>query len=305
MGNSCVTSQDIDRKVKPASNNAAATLKPPVSSAISRQSSKVHPSKSSPPEYESSHWNQQEVLSMSNNSDKSTRFSSFTSRRSMIFFRRASNVKKCETLVIANNHSSVLMKIDQQILQKYLIHNEIGKGASSTIVLIEDKLTSVQYALKISEKKKAYSNSIPWEREIEILRRVRHPNIVYLLEAHATSNKVYSVLELAFGGDLAQRLDRVGYFTEAKTISLMSSIIDAVRYLHKHGVTHRDIKMENCLFKTGDDDSKIMLSDFGLAHLNLDTNTTDGMKHKCSYHLNALIVLTLYHSTNMCIFINF
>ena len=78
-------------------------------------------------------------------------------------------------------------------------------------------------------------------------------------------------MELASGGDLAQKLFEVGRFKEEKAQPMLHSILDSLRYLHKHGITHRDIKLENCLFKTSREDS---LSDFGLAHLQPSDNRT-------------------------------
>lgn len=172
------------------------------------------------------------------------------------------------------------MTIDGHLLRKYTPHSVIGNGAFSTVLLIEEKSSSAsckRYALKIIEKKRSFRTNVPWERELDILKKVRHPNIIHLFETHSTTSKVYFVLELASGGNLHQKLSSVGYFTESKTLSLLQSMLDALRYLHRHSVTHRDLKMDNCLFKSDREDSPILLSDFGLAYLQTKDKENEGI----------------------------
>ncbi|XP_041378690.1 serine/threonine-protein kinase H1-like [Gigantopelta aegis] len=87
--------------------------------------------------------------------------------------------------------------------------------------------------------------------------------------------------KLATGGDLYQRLISVGHFPELQAKPLLYEILDALQYLHRHGVTHRDLKLENCLFKTTELNSPILLSDFGLAHLRPEDEQSEGMQTTC------------------------
>ena len=204
--------------------------------------------------------------------------SSFRSRTSLRFFRRNSVRPSPSTTVLLQQ--SLSMTIDGNLLRKYSVHQIIGKGAFSTVIMIEEKTTGKQYALKVIEKKRSFRTNVPWERELNILKKVHHESIVNLTETHATTSKIYFVLELALGGDLHEKLSSVGKFSEAKARNLLSPLLDALRYLHKHGVTHRDLKLDNCLFKTKEEDSPILLSDFGLAYLQTKDNESEGMYFK-------------------------
>ena len=222
---------------------------------------------------------------------------SFMSRTSLKFFRRNSVRPSPSTAVLLQQ--SLSMTIDGSILRKYSVHNIIGKGAFSTVIQIEDKATEKQYALKVIEKKRSFHTNVPWERELNILKKVHHESIVNLIETHATTSKVYFVLELALGGDLQKKLSSIGHFSESKAHCLLSPLLDGLRYLHKHGVTHRDLKLDNCLFKTNDEDSPILLSDFGLAYLQSKEKENEGMLlafNRTHTKTNALYVIIVLHT---------
>ena len=288
MGNLSCVQQGSEQTTVQSFNGEAGDHKNKQTRGHRRQQtfSKVHPSEEH--DMQMVPWQDSTLssLSSSNKSDKSRRpqrresnplLSSFRSRHSLKLFRRRSTAGGSNSMTSIPNRNqsrSVLMKIDGQLKQKYTIHSIIGGGAFSTVILVEEKLTSTKYALKVIDRKRSFRTNVPWERELDILKRVHHPNIVHLIETHSTTTKVYFVMELASGGDLAQKLSEVGRFKEEKAQPMLHSILDALRYLHKHGVTHRDIKLENCLFKTSREDSPILLSDFGLAHLQPSDNRT-------------------------------
>ena len=200
---------------------------------------------------------------------------SFTSRASLRIFNRTATETSLNCVVEDFEDTMQRMSMDNQIMQKYRVKRIIGKGNFSRVLKVEDKLSNFEYAMKIVEKTSTIS--ISCEREMEILKRVHHPNIVHLYEVHKAGRKVYLLLELASGGDLCTRLKNVGHFQEHYTKRIIVMMLDALEYLHRHGVTHRDLKLENCLFKTKDKDSIILLSDFGLAHLQPDSCKKEGM----------------------------
>lgn len=101
--------------------------------------------------------------------------------------------------------------------------------------------------------------------EISVLRKLKHPNIVRLLEIFDNATQVCLVMELVTGGELFDRILEKGQYTERDASEVVRQIFDAVAYLHDAGIVHRDLKPENLLYATRTDDSKIMLSDFGLS----------------------------------------
>jgi serine/threonine protein kinase len=74
------------------------------------------------------------------------------------------------------------------------------------------------------------------------------------------------VMELATGGELLDRLIVQGSFTERDAVRILQMVVDGIRYLHALRITHRDLKPENLLYYHPGAESKILITDFGLAH---------------------------------------
>uniref|UniRef100_A0A158QXD8 Calcium/calmodulin-dependent protein kinase type 1 (inferred by orthology to a C. elegans protein) n=1 Tax=Nippostrongylus brasiliensis TaxID=27835 RepID=A0A158QXD8_NIPBR len=95
--------------------------------------------------------------------------------------------------------------------------------------------------------------------------RLRHPNIVQLYDTFEEKQYVYLVMELVTGGELFDRIVAKGSYTEKDASHLIRQVLHAVSFMHGNGVVHRDLKPENLLYFNQDEDSKIMVSDFGLS----------------------------------------
>ncbi|KAG7251352.1 hypothetical protein CRUP_014913 [Coryphaenoides rupestris] len=74
-------------------------------------------------------------------------------------------------------------------------------------------------------------------------------------------------MQLVSGGELFDRIVEKGFYTERDASQLIHQILDAVKYLHDMAIVHRDLKPENLLYYSMDEDSKIMISDFGLSKI--------------------------------------
>ncbi|EDW99312.1 calcium/calmodulin-dependent protein kinase type 1 isoform X1 [Drosophila yakuba] len=169
------------------------------------------------------------------------------------------------------------------IEEKYNLHGLLGTGAFSEVRLAESKdPPGEHFAVKIIDKKALKGKEESLENEIRVLRRfsanhfdgkcpngtrLTHPNIVQLLETYEDKSKVYLVMELVTGGELFDRIVEKGSYTEKDASHLIRQILEAVDYMHEQGVVHRDLKPENLLYYSPDDDSKIMISDFGLSKM--------------------------------------
>uniref|UniRef100_A0A3Q1CH15 non-specific serine/threonine protein kinase n=1 Tax=Amphiprion ocellaris TaxID=80972 RepID=A0A3Q1CH15_AMPOC len=141
------------------------------------------------------------------------------------------------------------------------------KGAFSEVVLAEEKRTQRLVAIKCIPKKALEGKENNIENEIAVLHRIKHPNIVSLEDIFESTSHLYLVMQLVSGGELFDRIVEKGFYTERDASQLIHQILDAVKYLHDMGIVHRDLKPENLLYYSMDEDSKIMISDFGLSKI--------------------------------------
>lgn len=100
-------------------------------------------------------------------------------------------------------------------------------------------------------------------REVNILRGVSHPNIVRLHEMTETERYIGIVLEYASGGELFDYILTHRYLKDNAARRLFAQLISGVGYLHKKGIVHRDLKLENLLL---DRNRNIIITDFGFAN---------------------------------------
>ena len=100
-----------------------------------------------------------------------------------------------------------------------------------------------------------------------ILSQIEHPNIVKLREVFEDQENIYIVLDLLSGGELFQRVVDKRVFTEKDAADILRPIIDAIRYWHDLDVAHRDLKLENILYESKDEDAMIKITDFSLAKI--------------------------------------
>jgi hypothetical protein len=103
-----------------------------------------------------------------------------------------------------------------------------------------------------------------FQREIDILRRLAHPNIVKLLEAGTEGNHVWFAMEYVHGPSLETLREQRGRLGWDEVLQIALQVAPALRHAHNHGVIHRDLKPSNLILGPG---SSIKLTDFGIASL--------------------------------------
>uniref|UniRef100_I3MRM4 calcium/calmodulin-dependent protein kinase n=1 Tax=Ictidomys tridecemlineatus TaxID=43179 RepID=I3MRM4_ICTTR len=106
-----------------------------------------------------------------------------------------------------------------------------------------------------------------WSELRGLVSRIKHENIVALEDIYESPNHLYLVMQLVSGGELFDRIVEKGFYTEKDASTLIRQVLDAVYYLHRMGIVHRDLKPENLLYYSQDEESKIMISDFGLSKM--------------------------------------
>ena len=148
----------------------------------------------------------------------------------------------------------------------YVMIKEIGHGAYGVVFLAQHKQSLAYRAIKAIQKIRIehYQTFI---NEIEILKKLDHPNIVNIIETYENERACFVVLEQCKGGDLYDKLSKLRTFSEAMAAGIVKQIISAIMYCHNHGICHRDLKPENILYLTEDEESELKVIDFGLSKI--------------------------------------
>ena len=156
--------------------------------------------------------------------------------------------------------------------QRELGHGHYGvvrKGVRREAGTMQDETpvaAGALFAIKTIVKAKV-SNPAMLEEEVNIMRRVKHQNIIRMYEAYEDAHKLHLVMECCSGGELFDSIIARGHYSEADARALFRKLIDAVAYMHGQGIVHRDLKPENFLLSSQGDDAELKVIDFGLSKL--------------------------------------
>ncbi|KAM9437076.1 LOW QUALITY PROTEIN: serine/threonine-protein kinase DCLK1a [Salvelinus alpinus] len=156
--------------------------------------------------------------------------------------------------------------VPASISERYRVGRMLGDGNFAVVRECVEHSTGREYALKIINKGRCRGKEHMIQNEVAILRRVKHPNIVLLIEEMDTYSELYLVMELVKGGDLFDAITSTNRYTERDASGMLYNLANAIKYLHSLNIVHRDIKPENLLVYEHVDGSKsLKLGDFGLA----------------------------------------
>src|SRR5690606_41878489 len=110
-------------------------------------------------------------------------------------------------------------------------------------------------------------NPARFEREIEALQSVDHPNVVHLLDAGVQGDQRYMVMDYIEGTDLTHYIRDHGAFEPEAAHAIASQIGAALSYIHERGQVHRDVTSGNIMISGETDALRAVLMDFGLVKL--------------------------------------
>jgi serine/threonine protein kinase len=153
-------------------------------------------------------------------------------------------------------------------VNEFELIESIGEGSSAKIWLakcLEDKQL---YAVKLYSKDKLSISALVLEQlrsEVEALRLIKHPNVLKMYSVFDLPDDVGIVMEYFPCGTLARRLRTRRVFSEANACKLVGTLLETIESIHSQGVVHRDLKLENILMASEDDDTDFRIADFGLA----------------------------------------
>ncbi|PQO30804.1 serine/threonine-protein kinase [Blastopirellula marina] len=147
----------------------------------------------------------------------------------------------------------------------YVIHETLGRGGMGTVYVGVDERTGDRAAIKVlSGGSNRGGARERFEREIETLKTLKHPNIVRLYGYGEEPAGMFYAMELVEGHSLAELIQRKKEYTWREAFEVGLAVAQGLKHAHDFGVIHRDVKPANILI---DNDGNVKISDFGIARL--------------------------------------
>ena len=166
-----------------------------------------------------------------------------------------------------------IYQINQNIFNsQYKYISTLAKGSFGTVIKSLDLKTNKQVAVKIISKLNDAQEAInQLKKEVSVLKKTNHNNIVKLYDFYETSSEIYIIMEYIKGGTLKTYMKK-NNLNENTTKKIIFYLLNAINYLHKLKIIHSDIKPENIMFENEEDISTLKLIDFGLSSFNNKEN---------------------------------
>ena len=175
---------------------------------------------------------------------------------------------------------------------------QLGKGGYGKVYQVKNKISGKLFACKKLSKLNI-KNLEKFQREISILMRTDHPNIIKLYEYFESPNSLYLIMEECYGGELFDRImehiEKKEMYTEREAAEIIRQVMSAVEYCHNNGIVHRDLKPENLLYlkKGSEENNPLKVIDFGLSQT-LDTKKILSSKVGTAYYVSPEILAGKY-----------
>ena len=180
------------------------------------------------------------------------------------------------------DHSASASRKRETKFGEYFLGQTLGEGEFGKVKLGWKQDGSVEVAIKLIKRDNLNANpsrQTKIYREVSILKGLAHPNIVRLHEMVETEKYIGIILEYASGGELFDYILNHRYLKDPAARRLFAQLVSGVGYLHKKGIVHRDLKLENLLL---DRNRNIIITDFGFAN---NFNPRDELGEDIENHL--------------------
>ncbi|CAE7499465.1 CPK2 [Symbiodinium natans] len=161
------------------------------------------------------------------------------------------------------------------IRDKYEILAVLGSGSFGEVKEVRVKAFPEKLrAVKITERQvedkgekgqKKLDSLAMFRKEVELLRSLKHTNIVRVWDVYETSHYLYVVMDLCRGGELFEMINEMDRLSESDTAVIAKQLLGGIDYMHSKGVMHRDIKAENVLLTEWSTTAVVKIIDFGIA----------------------------------------
>ena len=160
--------------------------------------------------------------------------------------------------------------IGETLASRYRIESRIGEGAMGAVYKAKHVKVGRAFAVKVLHPRLLEESKTlqRFEREAELAGRLRHPNVIGVVDVGETPRgERYMVMDFAEGADLATLLGEAP-FTPGRIIHLVRQLLEGLYHAHEAGLIHRDFKPENVIIEKDTHGSEVpRIVDFGIAIL--------------------------------------
>ncbi len=155
--------------------------------------------------------------------------------------------------------------------EHYRITGRLGRGGMAVVYDAIDQRDGTRVALKMMSHRLVYDEAArdQFQKEADIIESFDHPHISRMLGRFQEFHTFFTVMEFCDGWTLAEVLNRINRFNEDTSRRIVGQVASALKYAHKRGIIHRDIKPGNIMVRR---DGTVLLMDFGLAKDVADTH---------------------------------
>lgn len=181
---------------------------------------------------------------------------------------------------------TIIRKPTTKFTKEYQFGNKIGTGGFAEVRRCVHKLTGAMRAVKIYKKVEfppEYLESGGLKQEIEIIKKLDHPNLVKVFEYYEDDTSVYITMEFCLGGELFSKINGAESLNESSICDVMRQLFSVVSYIHSKGIAHRDLKPENILIEERGQELNLKIADFGNAALINKEKKFKGETGTCYY----------------------
>jgi calcium-dependent protein kinase len=231
---------------------------------------------------------------------KKTDISHFTRRssRARSLIESAKNGSKFleKELEIVVNSNNIIEQNAGLPMDDYKLVKKLGDGSFGSVYLVHHRLNKMERAMKKIKKSNSTSSQDEDEvlNEINILKKLDHPNIVKIFEFYNTKDAYYLITEFCQEGELYDKIKHK--FTEQQIAIIFHQVFSGLNYLHINNIIHRDLKLENILVDQVDQNHNLMIKiiDFGTAKI-LQKNKSEKAVIGSSYYMAPEVLKKNYN----------
>eukprot|EP01063_Lacrimia_lanifica_P029904 TRINITY_DN4654_c0_g1_i1.p1 TRINITY_DN4654_c0_g1~~TRINITY_DN4654_c0_g1_i1.p1 ORF type:complete len:613 (+),score=244.97 TRINITY_DN4654_c0_g1_i1:120-1958(+) len=155
---------------------------------------------------------------------------------------------------------------------KYSVKKKFAEGAFGSVFLVERKTDGLQLIMKRPKLESGVTME-EIQQEAEMMKRLKHPHIVRLIESYQEHGVLILIVEFAAGGDL-RTVQKGRPFPESKATRIFEESIDGLKFIHSRHILHRDLKPDNIFLTDG---GSVKIGDMGLA------TSTEKQQHGFAY----------------------